>query len=219
MFKDTVDSQIIGVLKITDKDTGEVLVQKRNAIHPGNMAYVMALALACQSSDLAPTAGAPCINWMAFGNGGSVSTTTLSYRSPRVYGTYDGQSMLGSASRLYAQTYTQQTENVVYYPGQVLDDAEIIPPNTSKINFRVDVSHLGMAAATGEDVPESDSSTDLAAVEAFTIDEIGLVTGVTTAGALDEATSLLLTHVTFHPVLLSENRSIIVDYTITIQIS
>jgi len=136
-----------------------------------------------------------------------------------VYSTYDGQSMLGSASRLYSQTYVQQPEKVVYYPGQVLDDNEVIPPNTSKISFLVDVSHTGMATATGETIPESDSSTDLAAVEAFTIDEIGLVSGATIAGELDESTALLLTHVTFHPVLLAANRSIIVDYTITIQIS
>jgi len=30
---------------------------------------------------------------------------------------------------------------------------------------------------------------------------------------------LMLTHVTFHPVLLSANRTIVIDYTITIQLS
>ena len=36
---------------------------------------------------------------------------------------------------------------------------------------------------------------------------------------LVEDKSLMVTHVTFHPVLLSANRTIVVDYTITIQIS
>ena len=34
MFNDSIKSQVIGTLKISDKDSGEVLVQKRNAIHP-----------------------------------------------------------------------------------------------------------------------------------------------------------------------------------------
>ena len=34
MFKDKINVQAIGTLKISDKDTGTVLVDKRNAIHP-----------------------------------------------------------------------------------------------------------------------------------------------------------------------------------------
>ena len=34
MFKDTVKSQVVCTLKIYDKDSGDVLVQKKNAIHP-----------------------------------------------------------------------------------------------------------------------------------------------------------------------------------------
>ena len=34
MFKDKINVQAIGTLKISDKETGTVLVDKRNAIHP-----------------------------------------------------------------------------------------------------------------------------------------------------------------------------------------
>jgi len=99
MFNDKIDSQVIGTLKIYDKDSGETLVQKKNAIHPGNMAYVMASALAGKPTSVNDVAGyVPHINWMAFGSGGSVSTTTLSYRSPQVSATYDGLPITSSNS-------------------------------------------------------------------------------------------------------------------------
>ena len=37
--------KVQGHVLITDKNTGEVLVDKKNAIHFGNMAYVIATAL------------------------------------------------------------------------------------------------------------------------------------------------------------------------------
>ena len=85
MFKDTIQSQVVGTLKIYDKESGDILLQKKNAIHPGNMAYVLASAMAGTATSVNSSGNAPSINWMQFGSGGSTSTTTLSYRSPRVY--------------------------------------------------------------------------------------------------------------------------------------
>jgi hypothetical protein len=223
MFNDKIDSQVIGTLKIYDKDSGETLVQKKNAIHPGNMAYVLASALGGTATSVNNVAGyVPHINWMAFGSGGSVSTTTLSYRSPRVNPTYDGYPIESSSSSLYVPRYEQLTTNTVYYPGQDMG-GKIVPDNTAKVNFNVEVSHEDYAADTrqlGEIIPSSDSSTDDDAIAAFTFDEIGLLSGVTDSGdILDNAKTLMLTHVTFHPVLLSANRTIVIDYTVTIQIS
>jgi hypothetical protein len=218
MFNDKIDSQVIGTLKIYDKDSGEILVQKKNAIHPGNMAYVLASALAGKPTSVNASGSAPSINWMAFGNGGSVSTTTLSYRSPRVNPTYDGLSITASSSSLYVPKYEQTTTNTVYYPGQDMG-GKTVPNNTAKVNFSVNLSHSDYATAVSETVPSSDTSTDTSAVAAFTIDEIGLLSGVTNSGSLDKTKTLMLTHVTFHPVLLAANRTIVIDYTVTIQIS
>jgi len=221
MFNDKIDSQVIGTLKIYDKDSGEILVQKKNAIHPGNMAYVLASALANKPTSVNASGSAPSINWMAFGNGGSVSTTTLSYRSPRISSTYDQLPITSSGSSLYVPKYEQETVNTVYYPGQDMS-GKTVPNNTAKVNFSVEVSHALYAADSrqgGETIPPSDSSTDVDSVAAFTFDEIGLLSGVTNSGVLDKTKTLLLTHVTFHPVLLSANRTIVIDYTVTIQIS
>jgi hypothetical protein len=224
MFNDNVQTQVIGTLHITDKDTGETLVKKRNAIHPGNMAYVIASSLAGSSTSVNQLGASPSINWMAFGNGGSSSTTTLSYRSPRISEVYDELPMTTSSSALYSKTYQQKTINTVYFPGQDMGNDEVVPNRTSRIKFRVEVDHAGYEAIQQEvnpniSTPLTDSSTDNLSVDAFTFDEIGLISGVDENDKLVEDKSLMVTHVTFHPVLLSANRTIVVDYTITIQIS
>ena len=219
MFKDLIQSQVIGTLKIYDKDSGDVLVQKKNAIHPGNMAYVLASALAGKPTSVNSSGDAPHINWMQFGNGGSVSTTTLSYKSPRVNSTYDELAITASNSSLYVPTYEQLSTSTVYFPGEDMGAGEIVPNNTAKVNFSVNLTHADYATAVSETIPANDASTDTDAVDAFTFDEIGLMSGVTDSGALDKTKTLMLTHVTFHPVLLSANRTIVIDYTITIQIS
>lgn len=225
MFNESMETQVIGTLKIFEKETGEVLVQKRNAIHPGNMAYVIASALAGSATSVNSDGAAPYINWMAFGNGGSSSTTTLAYRSPRVFSVYDQLPITSSNSTLYAKTYQQKItkddpsgmSNVeIYYPGQEMDNGEVIPNNTSKINFQITVDHDKFAEMQDSTIPESDNTEN----KEFTIDEIGLLSGVTNGDEyLEEDKTLMMTHVTFHPVLLSANRTIVIDYTITIQIN
>ena len=219
MFKDTVKSQVVGTLKIYDKESGDVLVQKKNAIHPGNMAYVMASAMAGKPTSVNSSGNAPSINWMQFGSGGSTSTTTLSYRSPRVYPTYDQLAVTASNSSLYVPKYEKLTTKTVYFPGEDMGAGVIVPNNTSKVKFSVNLTHADYATAVGESIPSSDSSASSTQVEAFTFDEIGLMAGVTDSGALDKTKTLMLTHVTFHPVLLAANRTIVIDYTVTIQIS
>jgi len=214
MFKDVIQSQVIGTLKIYDKDSGEVLVQKKNAIHPGNMAYVLASAMAGKPTSVNSSGDAPHINWMQFGKGGSVSTTTLSYKSPRVNSTYDELAVTASNSSLYTPTYEQETVNTVSFPGQNIGGV-LVPNNTAKVNFSVNISHSAYATAVGGSIPANDS----VVAPDYTFDEIGLLAGVTDSGALDRTKTLMLTHVTFHPVLLSANRTIVIDYTVTIQIS
>tara|TARA_B100000963_G_C22614937_1_gene666819 strand:+ start:1879 stop:2553 length:675 start_codon:yes stop_codon:yes gene_type:complete len=224
MFKDKINVQAIGTLKISDKETGTVLVDKRNAIHPGNMAYILASALGGKPTSVNSSGSSPFINWMAFGNGGSSSTTTLSYRSPRVFTTYDGLPITSSNSTLYSKTYQQEVVSTVFAPGEDMGGGNLVPDNTSKVNFKVEMSHSEYEAMQqlqdpSITTPETDSSTDTTSVTAFTFDEIGLMAGVSTPSGMDETKTLMVTHVTFHPVLLSANRTIVVDYTITVQLS
>ena len=230
MHNDNLQTQVIGTLRIYDRDTDTTLVNKRNAINPGNMALLLASAISGQSVDVNVDGSYPMINWMGFGNGGSSSTTTLSYRSPQISEIYDGLPISSSASRLYSRTYEQNIEKdgansdiTVYYPGQVIDGSAV-PNRTSKIKFSVTMDHESYQAIQRQrnnlsiSTPETDNSDDTESVQAFTFDEIGLIAGVGGEN-FEEDKSLMLTHVTFHPVLLSANRTIVIDYTITIQIS
>jgi len=96
-----------------------------------------------------------------------------------------------------------------------MGSGELVPTNTAKVNFSVNVSHADYQSAVGGTIPANDSLTDAN----YTFDEIGLMAGVTDSGTLTKEKTLMLTHVTFHPVLLSANRTIVIDYTVTIQIS
>ena len=81
-----------GHIKIHNPETGEILVDKRNAIHYENMSIALADSLANQ--------GQGFVSSMVFGNGGTSVDPTgiITYLSPNSTGT--------NAS-LYSQTYTK----------------------------------------------------------------------------------------------------------------
>lgn len=89
--------EVKGHCKIVD-DLGNVLLDKSNAIHPQNMARIIARALANEPHST--------INRIAFGNGGTTvdAAFTVTYRSPN-----DGQSpdIATWDSRIYNETYSE----------------------------------------------------------------------------------------------------------------
>lgn len=90
-----INVSITSNVKISDADTGEVLVNKKNAIHPQNMARIIARALAGEDNGY--------IYRIAFGNGGTVTDPVGNVIfNP----TNDGRN--GSwESRLYNETYSE----------------------------------------------------------------------------------------------------------------
>ena len=65
---DEAGLNVSGHILIRDKETGEELVNKRNAIHYGNMARVVALALKNADNEY--------INFIAYGSGGTSVDTS-----------------------------------------------------------------------------------------------------------------------------------------------
>ena len=106
-FKEQNGVLLQGHIKIHNPETGEIFVDKRNAIHYENMSLALAESLANQ--------GEGFVNSMVFGNGGTSVDPTgiITYLSPNSTGT--------NAS-LYSQTYTKviddnsvnNTEQLVY---------------------------------------------------------------------------------------------------------
>ena len=186
--------KIEGFVKITDPVTGEVLVDKKNAIHYENISVAMAQSLADRNLGY--------IYQMAFGNGGSSvdPTGVITYLPPNT---------TGQNADLYNQTYQK-----------VVDDNSAA--DTDPTNNKMTVLHTAGNVYTdilvtclldyGEPAEQQafDNSTNFDGE--FVFDELGLKSW---NGAADNLR--LITHVIFHPVQKSLNRQIQIDYTVRIQ--
>jgi hypothetical protein len=191
-------AKIEGSIKIHDPVTGEVLVDKKNAIHYENISYAMAQTLSHRTSEQ----GGGWIYLTAFGNGGSSVDPTgiITYLPPNT---------VGQNANLYNETYAK-----------VVDDNSAADTDTA--NNKMTVLHTAGKVYTdilvtclldyGEPPGQQafDNSTNFNGEYVF--DELGLKTWNGSATDLR-----LITHVIFHPVQKSLNRQIQIDYTIRIQ--
>ena len=192
-FKEQNGVLLQGYIKIFNPETGEIFVDKRNAIHYENMSLALADSLANQ--------GYGFINSMVFGNGGTSVDPTgiITYLSPNSTGT--------NAS-LYSQTYTK-----------VIEDNSI--NNTDPTRNKLETRHVSGTNYTdilatclldygepgGQDAIDNATGSD----SLYVFDELGLVSYATSG------TGRLLTHVIFHPVQKSLNRLVQIDYTVRVQ--
>lgn len=187
-------AKIEGFIKITDPKSGEILIDKKNAIHYENISIAMAQTLSDRNLGY--------IYLMAFGNGGSSvdPTGVITYLPPNT---------TGQNADLYNQTYAK-----------VVDDNSVA--DTDPANNKMTVLHTSGKAYTdilvtclldyGEPAGQQafDNSTNFNGEYVF--DELGLKCWNGSATDLR-----LITHVIFHPVQKSLNRQIQIDYTLRIQ--
>ncbi len=195
---ETAGITVEGHVFIRDKETGEVLLNQRNAIHYGNMANLIANAL--------NNAQGAYIQYMAFGNGGTSVDTTgkVLYKTPRVSEAFE------SGANLYSRTYykTINTTN------NELDKIDIIAgPSYTDIK---------MTCTLGYDEPADQDLFDSSTTNQgdYIFDEMAIFSYPTQpSDAVPINSSTMLTHVVFHPVQKSQNRIIEIIYTIRIQLS
>jgi hypothetical protein len=191
--KDVTGVHIEGHIKIHNPETGEVFINKRNAIHYENISIALAQSLA--------NSGQGFIYEMAFGNGGTAVDPTgiITYLTPN---------SSGSNASLYNQTYTK-----------VVDDRS--SNNTDPTRNFIETRHVTGTNYTDVFVtclldygePSGQQAFDNAnnSNSSYIFDELGL------KSYSSSGNSLLLTHVVFHPVQKSLNRLIQIDYTVRIQ--
>lgn len=190
-----------GHILIRDKETGEELVNKRNAIHYGNMAYIVANAL--NGTDNAR------VYYMGFGNGGTSVDTTgkIIYKSPRVSEAFQ------SSASLYSRTY----KKIVGASGDATNQIEVIT-GTSYSDIKVTAT-LTYSEPADQDLFDTSTNND----GSYVFDELGLFSYPTDPSPTDGSdpieTSRMLTHVVFHPVQKSQNRVIEIIYTVRVQLS
>jgi hypothetical protein len=193
--KDSGLFSVKGHIKIYDPTSGEVFIDKNNAIHYENFSIALAASASNQGHSM--------IAEMCFGNGGTRidDTGIITYLSPNV---------VDSSPSLYNQTYIKGVD--ANRPGAL----------NPAMNY-MEIRHVAGAYYTdilvsclldlGE--PAGQDSIDQSANSkgAYVFDEIGL-RGYSPDGP---GAGLLLTHVIFHPVQKSLNRLIQIDYTVRVQ--
>ena len=190
---------IQGHIKIFDPVSGEVYIDKRNAIHYENLSEAIAYTLANK--------GQSYIYEMHFGNGGtSIDPTGIINYLPSNTNT--------SNSNLYNPTFAK-----------IVDDTSTL--NADPVRNKIEIRHtpgrvysdivISCLLDYGEPSGQAafDNSTTLN--ETYTFDELGLKARSTDGSSGLTTTGKLLTHVVFHPVQKSLNRLIQIDYTVRIQ--
>lgn len=180
---------IKGYVKIYDVDTGEILLDKTNAIHYENMSEALSLSLANK--------GTGYIEKMAFGNGATAvdSTGVITYLPTNTF---------GQNASLYNKTYEK-----------IVDNTSALNSDPSK-NF-IEVRHtpgviftdIYVSCLLNYTEPSGQQAFDNSATMSgtYVFDELGLLS----------ESGRLLTHVIFHPIQKSLNRLIQIDYTVRIQ--
>lgn len=190
--------QIQGFVKIFDPVSGEVFVDKKNAIHYENMSVALAQTL----SNRTLAQGGGWIYAMAFGNGGSAvdPTGVITYLPPNT---------TGANADLYNQTYIKVVDDNSAADTDITNNYMEVLHTSGQVYTDILVSCLlDYGQPPGQQA--FDNSTNYNGEYVF--DELGLkaVNGDTT-------NLRLLTHVIFHPVQKALNRQIQIDYTVRIQ--
>jgi hypothetical protein len=196
---ETSGVHVQGHIKIHDPESGEVFVDKRNAIHYENISEAIAYCLANK--------GQSFIYEMHFGNGGTTVDPT------------------GVISYLPANTGSQNSN--LYNPtyAKIVDDTS--SDNPDPLRNKMEIRHIPGTVYTdilvtclldyGEPADQTAFDNSQSLDGDYVFDELGLKARSTDGTSGLDTTGKLLTHVVFHPVQKSLNRLIQIDYTVRIQ--
>jgi hypothetical protein len=194
-MKNIIDKSFIemdGHVLIKDADTGDVLLDKHNAINFENMSVALANAITNKTDS---NDNYYHFDGIAYGNGGSTASATgqISYETPNVN---------EITSTLYNETYFKQFD---------VDPAVVDPDNKTIVTHTPGEHYTDIIITSTLDYNEPadqntlDNGTDLEANYVF--DELGIKL----------KTGRFVSHILFHPIEKSANRRIQVIYTIRIR--
>jgi hypothetical protein len=190
--------QIQGFIKISDPQSGEILLEKKNAIHYENMSEAMAYTLSDR--------GYGSIYQMAFGNGGASidETGIITYLPPNT---------TGQNAALYNQTYAKIVDDTLSTNANAARNRMIVSHVNGKVYSDILVQCLlDYGEPAGQQAFDNATNND----GLYVFDELGLLAnyGTDSTGAIN---TKLLSHAIFHPVQKALNRQIQIDYTVRIQ--
>jgi len=203
--------RVNGHVKIRDRITRQILEEKDNAVHLGNLSAAIANALCSLDSGH--------IRYMAFGNGGTRITTTgqIEYRPPNV------SNIRRSTDSLYNETFKKEILNIAgnsttpILSNSTYTDIQIIVTLDTVENG---LNQLAIDRASAMTVEENGDFSNVGTNDAV-FDEIALYAGIPgiSGKLVDSNDALMLTHVIFHPTQKSANRDLEIEYTLRIQLT
>ena len=199
---DNAGIKMSGHILIRDAETKEELVNKRNAIHYGNLGYLISQALGNQDYKI--------IHFMAFGNG----ATSVDSSGKVIYKSTNTSESRETSASLYRKTFAKVISNTAQNSDQASNKLEVIE-GSGFTDMKITCT-LGLNEPSGQESFDTSSNNE----GDYIFDELGLISYVDGANATTASTSGdLLTHVIFHPVQKSLNRIIEVVYTLRIQMT
>jgi len=194
----TITYKIEGFLKIFDPLSGEIFVDKKNAINYENMSEALA--------DTLSNRGVGEIYQMAFGNGGASvdETGIITYLPPNT---------TGQNAALYNETYAKIVDDTSVFNQDPTRNKMTVNHTSGRLYTDILVQCLlDYGEPSGQMAFDNSTQTD----SDYIFDELGLLANYGTDSDGNIITRLL-THVIFHPVQKSLNRQIQIDYTVRIQ--
>jgi len=201
-MKDLMGLGVTGHLKINswevDSEGNKIdftnHVDKKNAIHDGNMVFAIAKAMIGQDS-----ANTFSIGWIAFGDGGSeiAETGTVTYRPTNT------QNNRNELADLHQRVYQKKIED----EGFTMEVSPII------YNRAIADINTNIVLQQGEPFGQLPMDNAVEFSDRFVFDELGFFTN---ANNIED--SYMLTHIVFHPIQKSLNRVFEIDYTIRFEI-
>lgn len=212
----SINARVIGHVKIQDRNSGELLLDKENAIHPKNMGIAIARGLANNTNG--------CVYKVWLGNGGTFQSGTgeITYLPPNIVGT--GPAPTGSS--LYNSTYSSVIDdqstlvgigNSVIHPAEEDLNAAIF--STAVITIVIAAGGIGLDGQALSDSPNPQTDPNFnptldpipagVTPKEFVFDELGLFT----------SDDFLLSHLIFSPIEKTANRELLITYTLTIYVA
>lgn len=198
MIQNNCIADVVGLIKIKDISSGEILCDTHNEIHFGNFSRATARAMYGDSGAF--------IKYMMLGSGGTTISGSgeIIYKQPQVsisYSENDG---------LYSQTYYKAlTQNAA------INGISVITSNYQHTELNITVTlDFNEPAAQEDNDGDVDSNND------YVFDEIALYTagiGLPATDADAPVGGILLTHAIFNPIAKAKNRSIEIEYILRIQ--
>lgn len=207
MIQETLKTIVSGRVQISDRATGEVLMDKYNAIHPKNMATAIARGLS--------NAANYQIFKMKLGNRGTYidGTQQIVFNPPIT---------TGDTADLYNPTYVEIVDDANSAVG--VGNSVTFTNIPASTNTRVIATCIVSANEAFDNASDTNNSGQIEGgngVSPFFFDELGLFTKETSGAStdLDPAGELMLSHLIFSPIEHTGNRELVIVYTLTISVS